>query len=468
MPSTLPDFEYDIFISYRQNDNKYDGWVTEFVNNLNKELEATLKDKVNVYFDANPHDGLLETHSVNHSLEAKLKCLIFIPILSKTYCDAKGFAWNHEFLAFIDQAKQDRFGLNIKLASGNVSSRVLPVRIHDLDPEDVKLAESHLGVIRSVDFIYHSPGVNRSLRPWDDDVIKNTNTKQPYYRDQINKVANAIDELLRGIKQAEKNKTGIPVIPVPVEKSKPEKAPQAPRKNDTQVSVSVPKIIRWAAVIIVLGAVGFFGSKWYVSKRNVDHARTVLLPAIQKLVEDNFVAPSQAFEMAEQATQLIPNDSTLIRLWPQVSRKVSLQTEPTGATVFWKDYDRPTDEWKKLGDTPLQNTPIPFGIRIKIEKEGFETILVTSGRIAAENLIKLDSVSALPENMVRIPSMITDMYIVGLEQNGGKNVGEFLADRFEVSNKEYKTFVDAGGYTTKEYWTFPIYSDEKEISWERL
>lgn len=137
MPSTLPDFEYDIFISYRQNDNKYDGWVTEFVNNLNKELEATLKDKVNIYFDANPHDGLLETHSVNHSLEAKLKCLIFIPILSKTYCDPKGFAWNNEFLAFIDQAGKDRFGLNIRLNSGNVSSRVLPVRIHDLHPDSV-------------------------------------------------------------------------------------------------------------------------------------------------------------------------------------------------------------------------------------------------------------------------------------------------------------------------------------------
>src|SRR5271154_1100334 len=144
MPSIVGDFEYDVFISYRQNDNKYDGWVTEFVNNLNKELEATLKDKVTVYFDANPHDGLHETHSVSHSLEAKLKSLIFIPVLSKTYCDAKSFAWTHEFLAFIELAKNDRYGLNVKLNSGNVSSRVLPVRIHDLDAEDTQLAESYL------------------------------------------------------------------------------------------------------------------------------------------------------------------------------------------------------------------------------------------------------------------------------------------------------------------------------------
>ena len=31
--AVLPDFEYDIFISYRHNDNR-SGWVTEFVNAL--------------------------------------------------------------------------------------------------------------------------------------------------------------------------------------------------------------------------------------------------------------------------------------------------------------------------------------------------------------------------------------------------------------------------------------------------
>ena len=77
MPSLIPGFEYDIFISYRQKDNKYDGWVTEFVDHLNRELESTFKEDISVYFDINPHDGLLETHDVDASLEDKLKCLIF-------------------------------------------------------------------------------------------------------------------------------------------------------------------------------------------------------------------------------------------------------------------------------------------------------------------------------------------------------------------------------------------------------
>lgn len=68
MASILPGYEYDIFISYRQKDNKYDGWVTEFVDNLKRELEATFKEDVSVYFDINPHDGLLEIHDVGASL----------------------------------------------------------------------------------------------------------------------------------------------------------------------------------------------------------------------------------------------------------------------------------------------------------------------------------------------------------------------------------------------------------------
>jgi hypothetical protein len=42
MSSIIEGYNYDIFISYRQNDNKYDGWVTEFVENLKRELEATV------------------------------------------------------------------------------------------------------------------------------------------------------------------------------------------------------------------------------------------------------------------------------------------------------------------------------------------------------------------------------------------------------------------------------------------
>ncbi len=194
----LPNYEYDIFISYRHKDNKYDGWVTDFVANLKREIGATFKEDISVYFDSNPYDGLLETHSVDKSLEAKLKSLIFIPIISQTYCDTKSFAWQHEFCVFNKLAQEDSFGRDIKLGNGNVASRMLPVKIHDLDAEDQAILEKELGgALRAIEFIFKTAGVNRPLHATDK---REENLNLLFYRDQINKVANAIKQITNGMR----------------------------------------------------------------------------------------------------------------------------------------------------------------------------------------------------------------------------------------------------------------------------
>ena len=135
---------------------------------------------------------------MDESLKEKLKCLIFIPIVSRTYCDPKSFAWEHEFKAFVDLTSKDQFGLKVKLPNTNVASRVLPIRIHDLETEDIKLCESVLcGVLRGIEFIYSEPGVNRPLTPKDNE---EKNSNKTNYRNQINKVANAVREIISGLK----------------------------------------------------------------------------------------------------------------------------------------------------------------------------------------------------------------------------------------------------------------------------
>jgi len=238
MASIIPGFEYDIFISYRQKDDRADHWVTEFVNRLRAELDATFKEEVSIYFDENPHDGLLETHNVDKSLEGKLKCLIFIPIVSQTYCDPKSFAWQHEFSAFNRMSKQDQFGRDIKLINGNVASRILPVKIHDLDVADKDLLEAELGgALRAVDFIFKSSGVNRPLRAAEDHLQDNLN--KTFYRDQINKVANAIKELIIGIHH---------LTDKPKEVAYATKKMEKPRINNFYSA---------AAIVLLLGLAGY-------------------------------------------------------------------------------------------------------------------------------------------------------------------------------------------------------------------
>ena len=96
-------------------------------------------------------------------------------------------------------AKEDPFGRDIRLPGGNVASRILPVKIHDLDPEDKILLENELGgVLRAIEFIYREAGVNRPLKPNDD---PKENLNRTNYRNQVNKVANAVKEIITAIKK---------------------------------------------------------------------------------------------------------------------------------------------------------------------------------------------------------------------------------------------------------------------------
>jgi TolB-like protein/Tfp pilus assembly protein PilF len=270
MASLVPGYEYEIFISYRQKDNKHDCWVTEFVNNLKGELESTFKEEISVYFDINPHDGLLETHDVNASLKEKLKCLIFIPIISQTYCDPQSFAWQYELVAFNKMAKEDQFGRDIRLAGGNVASRILPVKIHDLDAEDKALFENELGgVLRSIDFIYKSAGVNRPLRATEDHPQDNLN--KTYYRDQINKVANAVKEIIIAIK---KNNQQDGEISKEVFNLKPEK-----QKN------LKPKIIIVSFIVLALIILGYFFIP-KLSKNSDSVEKTIAVLPFRNLTND--------------------------------------------------------------------------------------------------------------------------------------------------------------------------------------
>ncbi|MBK8832152.1 MAG: SUMF1/EgtB/PvdO family nonheme iron enzyme [Saprospiraceae bacterium] len=240
-------------------------------------------------------------------------------------------------------------------------------------------------------------------------------------------------------------------------------------ENPKQGSFPVRKIITIALPLLALGIAGILIIPGIVKKQ---HARNTLIPAIEKLVIENFRPPTEAFDMGLEAEKYIAEDSALIKLWPKISTTPYLITDPAGVEVLWKDYHTPDAEWRSAGITPLIGTRFPRGyLRMEFRKEGYQTIEY-AGSLAAGPLgqdsaaIKLDAIGSLPEDMVRIPKSQTYMYIVGLEQHGPKDVDAFLIDRHEVTNTAYKKFIEAGGYTDSKYWKHPIIIGGKELPFE--
>jgi cephalosporin-C deacetylase-like acetyl esterase len=68
----------------------------------------------------------------------------------------------------------------------------------------------------------------------------------------------------------------------------------------------------------------------------------------------------------------------------------------------------------------------------------------------------LDEKGSIPEGMVRV---------AGAQTPFGK-LNDFYIDRYEVTNKQYKEFVDKGGYRNKEYWKHEFIKDGRVLTWE--
>ncbi len=78
---------------------------------------------------------------------------------------------------------------------------------------------------------------------------------------------------------------------------------------------------------------------------------------------------TQAYKLAEEAEKYIPNDPKLVDLFSEISLKINVTTEPSGAKIYMKEYSSPDSEWKYVGVSPIEQLRVPVGIfRWKTEK----------------------------------------------------------------------------------------------------
>ncbi len=223
--------------------------------------------------------------------------------------------------------------------------------------------------------------------------------------------------------------------------------------------IAIPAVCIVIAISLV--AVWFFNRQ-----AKIRWARKEILPEIERLVEENWRDFTEPYKLAASVEEYIPNDPKLAELLSKSSLNINIKTEPPGANIYMKEYKYPGSEWEFLGVSPIEKIRLPVGIfRWKMEKEGYETVLVASstwdvgaiGTLIPYNLVRvLDEKRKIPRGMIRVP---------GAETPLGK-LDDFYIDKYEVTNKQYKEFIEIGGYKNREYWKHEFIKDEKVLTWE--
>jgi len=181
-----------------------------------------------------------------------------------------------------------------------------------------------------------------------------------------------------------------------------------------------------------------------------------------------------AYLLARRVDRILPGDSLFNALRPKFARRLNIRTRPPGAAVWRKDYGAPDSAWTLLGRTPLDSTLLALSgggfllntNRLRIEAPEYRTLDLV-GLPFEDSVMVLEKNGALPPEMVRVGGGELNVFYPGYEHIKPLRLGDYLMDRYEVTNRDFKRFVDSGGYRRRELWEFPFFEAGRTIPWDR-
>lgn len=233
---------------------------------------------------------------------------------------------------------------------------------------------------------------------------------------------------------------------------------------------------------VIIGVLGVVlltaGGLWYAGK-DARWARTEAYPLIEQYATAGDW--EAAYAVAKSVAARIPNDPELTELWPTFTWLTSIPSRPSGATVYRRPYADADAEWEFLGKTPLSNIHVPLGmsvLRIELEDRvpllrviggetnGSRVLTITEDPTDSAGqlhpwVFEIETPEVIPDGMVRVPGAVREVNGQSIE------LRDFFIDRFEVSNRQFKVFVDSGSYQKRELWEHEFVLNGETVSWEQ-
>jgi dienelactone hydrolase len=179
--------------------------------------------------------------------------------------------------------------------------------------------------------------------------------------------------------------------------------------------------------------------------------------------------------LLQEARGILPRDPTLEKLWIRSTGEASFASEPQGAEISYRPYNGNPNVWQVLGKTPLQKTRVPRGQYVwRLSLAGFAPIESLGSPAdppppgfhnGFSPNVHLRPAKEVPAGMASVPNGRVGLsYPLGVGHSA--RLAPFLIDRYEVTNEEYKKFVDAGGYRRPEFWKEPFVKEGRTLSWQ--
>lgn len=241
------------------------------------------------------------------------------------------------------------------------------------------------------------------------------------------------------------------------------------KSDEPRMRLSRATLLTTAALVLALVLGLWLGAGRRMQERR--WAREQAIPRLLALGEAGDWEP--AYLLARRVAAVLPHDSLFNALRPRFASRVNIRTTPPGASVWRKPYGAPDSSWTRLGRTPLDSIVLAYSgspsfstNRLRIEKPGYRTLDLVGLPFGGSAMV-LDRDGSLPAEMVRIGGGNIIVNYPGFEHIKPIRLADYLMDRYEITNRQFKQFVDSGGYAREELWEGPFLADGQVISWRR-
>jgi dienelactone hydrolase len=230
-----------------------------------------------------------------------------------------------------------------------------------------------------------------------------------------------------------------------------------------QSSISLRSIIikpQFIGIMIGLCLIAI-ASYWYINQKSkIKWAEEIALPEIEQIIGyAKITGLSSAYTLAVEAEQYISDNPKLKELLSKCSTTLSITSTPSVAAVYIKKYQNSENNWEYLGQTPIDSLRIARDYFIwKFEKDGFESTVHVSNKYNLKDSLNMRLIKQglIPEKMV---------FVKGRDGGSG-TLPDFFYDTYEVTNKEFKHFINNGGYQNTNYWKHTFVKGGRVLSWD--
>jgi len=211
--------------------------------------------------------------------------------------------------------------------------------------------------------------------------------------------------------------------------------------------------------VLALAVWGVFSVGWLMSTASVQRSTAETIDRVIALVDNREY--ESAFTLA---VDHLPDDASLDEVWNGFSSRVLLiRSEPSGALVSRRPYDNP-EAWQPLGTTPISDVRLPLGLSVvRFETDQGMSVDIAVGATAGDTIeAYLPDQSEIPPEMVWVPGGS-----VSIPNYAGTDADlpPYLIDRYEVTNRDFRDFLEAGGYQDRAYWQLPMKRGAEEVPW---